>query len=89
MYAENFLLYAENFYAQNFAQKNKNTLGVRNFLRYTQRRLKTLFTSSVKNLVRQAFFCFFDVRWKFFTLKILHKETKIRFAHKIFYPTCK
>ena len=29
---------------------------------------KALFTSSVKNFIRRAYFCFFDVRWKFFTL---------------------
>ena len=31
--------------------------------------LKALFTSSVKNFVRRAFFCFFDFRWKFFIVR--------------------
>ena len=34
MYAGNFLFYAGNFDAQNFTEKNKNTLGVQKFLRY-------------------------------------------------------
>ena len=31
LYTENCLFYAEKFYDQNFAQTNKNTLGVQNF----------------------------------------------------------
>ena len=33
--------------------------------RLLERKFLTLFTRSVKNFVRRAFFCFFDVRWKF------------------------
>ena len=57
---------------------------------------KALFKRSVKDFVRQAFFCFFDVpwklfivRWNFFTLKSLHKEAKIRSVCEIFCATCK
>ena len=58
---------------------------------------KARFMRSVKNFVRRVCFCFFDVsgnfalnsqiflRSKFFTLKILLKETKIRSAYEIFY----
>ena len=38
---------------------------------------KILFTRRFKNFVRRAYFCFFDVRWKIFALKILFKQTNI------------
>ena len=38
---------------------------------------------------RSLFFCFFNVRWKYFVLPWKFKKPKNRFANKIFYAWCK
>ena len=46
MYTENFSLYANIFYFQKFAQKNKNTLGIQNFLHYVYTGLREVYLES-------------------------------------------